>query len=313
MDPLSDVLRAVRLNGAFFYAVEATAPWSVESLAARTLEPRILPGSEHLIAYHILTEGTCWAGLSDGPPVELRAGDVIVFPQGDTHVLSHAAGQRLPGDTHAASPDCFPEVVCVGPAGPPTARFVCGFLGCDRRPFNPVLGTLPRMLHQPGPAGGWLALFARQVVEETRARRAGASEVLTRLAELMFIEVVRDHLARLPEGQTGWLAGLRDPVVGAALGRLHAEPARAWTLDALAHEVAASRSRLAERFTALVGQPPMQYLAQWRMQLAAARLAEGSAKVATIAAEVGYDSEAAFSRAFKKLVGVPPGAWRRRA
>ena len=150
MDPLSDVLRAVRLNGAFFYAVEATAPWSVESPAARRLEPPILPGSDHLITYHILTEGRCWAGLRDGPPVELQAGDVIVFPQGDGHVLSHAAGQRLPGDTHAASPDCFPHVVRVGASGPPSARFVCGFLGCDRRITDCLQSDHPRPAKQLG-------------------------------------------------------------------------------------------------------------------------------------------------------------------
>ena len=313
MDPLSDLLRVIRLDGAFFVSVEAVEPWSIAAVAAHELSPRILPDAEHLISYHILTEGHAYGGLTGEEQVELLPGDVIVFPHGDPHLMSSQRGLRLGPGVNTAAPDRFPQTLQLGAAGPRGAAFVCGFLGCDLRPFNPLLAALHRRLHLRGLSSAWLGAFTGQVTEESRRGRAGADCVLTRLAELMFIEVVREHLARLPEGQTGWLAGLRDPVVGAALGRLHAEPARAWTLDALAQEVAASRSRLAERFTALVGQPPMQYLAQWRMQLAAARLAEGTAKVAAIAAEVGYDSEAAFSRAFKKMVGVPPGAWRRRA
>jgi AraC-like DNA-binding protein len=166
-------------------------------------------------------------------------------------------------------------------------------------------------MHLPGMSSGWLPSFARQVVEESRARRAGAESVLTRLAELMFVEVIRRHIETLPPDRQGWLAGLRDEIVGRALGLLHGAPDRAWTIDELARQVALSRSAFAERFTALVGQPPMLYLAHWRMQLAAGRLARGGAKVASIAEEVGYDSEAAFSRAFKRLVGVSPATWRR--
>ena len=199
----------------------------------------------------------------------------------------------------------------LGDGGQVTAAFVCGFLGCDRRPFNPLLSTLPRRLHMPSLSSGWLQSFAHQVVEESRAQRVGAGSVLTRLAELMFVEVLRRYIETLPPGQRGWLASLRDDVVGRALGLLHGAPAHPWALDELAGSVAMSRSAFADRFTALVGQPPMQYLAQWRMQLAAGRLATGNAKVATIAEEVGYESEEAFSRAFKRVMGVSPAAWRR--
>jgi AraC-like DNA-binding protein len=308
-DPLSDVLRAVRLDGAFFYAVQASEPWSVQALAAKALTPRVLPGAEHLISYHILTTGRCWGGLIGERPVALEPGDVIVFPHGDPHVMSSAPDVRKASDL--AVPGRYPETVTLGGGGPVTATLVCGFLGCDRRPFNPLLSTLPRQLHLPGLSGGWRRSFADQVVEESRARRAGADSVLTRLAELMFVEVLRRYLERLPSGGQGWLAGLRDDVVGRGLGLLHGDPAHPWTLDELAGGVAMSRSAFADRFTAIVGQPPMQYLAQWRMQLAAGRLAAGSAKVATIAEDVGYDSEAAFSRAFKRLMGVSPAAWRR--
>ncbi len=308
-DPLSDVLRAVRLDGAFFYAVEASEPWSVEAVAAKELTPRGLPGADHRIAYHILTAGRCWGRLVGGEPVALEPGDVIVFPHGDPHIMSGDPALRT--KSVPATPGRYPETVRVGEGGKIAATLVCGFLGCDRRPFNPLLSTLPRQLHLPGLSSGWRQSFARQVVEESRARRIGADSVLTRLAELMFVEVLRGYLEMLPPGQRGWLAGLRDDVVGRGLGLLHGAPAHPWTLDALADGVAMSRSAFADRFSALVGQPPMQYLAQWRMQLAAGRLATGNAKVAAIAEEVGYESEPAFSRAFKRLMGVSPAAWRR--
>ena len=306
-DPLSDVLRAVRLDGAFFYAVEASEPWSVKAVADKELTPRVLPGAEHLISYHILTAGHCYGGLAGEKPVGLEPGDVIVFPHGDAHVMS--SDPKLA--SVPAVPGRYPETLTIGAGEKVAATFVCGFLGCDRRPFNPLLSTLPRQLHVPGLGNGWHQSFAGQVVEESRAKRAGADSVLTRLAELMFVEVLRRYIETLPPGQRGWLAGLRDEFVGRGLGLLHADPAHPWTIDELAGGVSMSRSAFADRFTALVGQPPMQYLAQWRMQLAAGRLATGNAKVAAIAEEVGYESEAAFSRAFKRLMGVSPAAWRR--
>jgi len=306
-DPLSDVLRAVRLDGAFFYAVQASEPWSVEAVSAKELTPRVLPGAEHLISYHILTSGRCWGGLTGEQAVPLAPGDVIVFPQGDAHVMSSDPKLR----SVPATPGRFPETVTLGDGGQVAATLVCGFLGCDRRPFNPLLSTLPRQLHLPGLSSGWLQSFARQVVEESQARRVGADSVLTRLAELMFVEVLRRYIETLPLEQRGWLAGLRDAAVGRALGLLHGDPAHPWTLDELAAGVAMSRSVFADRFTTLVGQPPMQYLAHWRMQLAAGRLAVGNAKVAAIAEQVGYESEEAFSRAFKRLIGVSLAAWRR--
>lgn len=311
MDPLSDVFRAVRVDGAFFYSVVAGAPWRVLAHAATRLQPRILPHAEHLISYHIITEGTCWGGVQGHDLVELHPGDVIVFPHGDPHVMASSPDAPVVLDD-ATAPPRYPETVQIGPPAGPKTGFVCGFLGCDRRPFNPLLATLPRRLHLRGLSHGWLGVFAQQVVAESRQGRAGAEGLLTRLAEVMFIQVIRQYLEGLPEGGTGWLAGLRDPLVGEALARLHARPAHPWTLAELATEVAGSRSKLVERFTEMVGQPPMQYLAQWRMQLAATQLSRSDAKVAAVAAEVGYGSEAAFSRAFKKATGVSPGAWRMR-
>jgi AraC-like DNA-binding protein len=310
MDPLSDLLRVVRLDSAYFFAVEAAEPWSVETVAAEELSPRIMPDAEHLISYHILTEGRCYGGLMGEEQVELAPGDVIVFPHGDAHVMSSGRGVRAGPDVHSTAPDRYPHTVVLGDGGPLGASFVCGFLGCDRRPFNPLLAALPRQMHMRGVSNAWLGGLTRQVTEESRLGRAGADCVLTRLAEVMFIEVLRRYLDELPPGQTGWLAGLRDEVVGRVLALLHGRPGHSWTLAELAREAASSRSSVAKRFALLVGQPPMQYLTRWRMQVAANLLAQSGAKVATVGAEVGYDSEAAFSRAFKKATGLAPGAWR---
>jgi AraC-like DNA-binding protein len=310
MDLLSDLLRVVRLDSAYFFAVEAAEPWSVETVAAEALSPRIMPDAEHLISYHILTEGRCYGGLMGEEQVELAPGDVIVFPHGDAHVMSSGRGVRVGPDVHSTAPDRYPHTVVLGDGGPLGASFVCGFLGCDRRPFNPLLAALPRQMHMRGVSNAWLGGLTRQVTEESRLGRAGADCVLTRLAEVMFIEVLRRYLDELPPGQTGWLAGLRDEVVGRVLALLHGRPGHSWTLAALAREAASSRSNVAKRFALLVGQPPMQYLTRWRMQVAANLLAQSGAKVATVGAEVGYDSEAAFSRAFKKATGLAPGAWR---
>jgi AraC-like DNA-binding protein len=310
MDPLSDLLRVVRLDGAYFFAVEAAEPWSVETVAARELSPRIMPAAEHLISYHVLTEGHAYGGPIGEEQVELAPGDVIVFPHGDAHVMSSAPGLRLGPGVHTSTPAPYGQTVLLGDQGPRLTSFVCGFLGCDRRPFNPLLAALPRRIHVRGVSNVWLGGFSRQLTEDSRLGRAGANGVLTRLAELMFIEVLRRYLDGMPPGQTGWLAGVRDEVVGRALSLLHGRPGHPWTLADLAREAASSRSSLARRFAMLVGQPPMQYLTQWRMQVAANLLAQSGAKVATIGATVGYDSEAAFSRAFKKATGLAPGAWR---
>jgi AraC-like DNA-binding protein len=311
MDPLSDVLRAVRLDGAFFYVAEAAAPWSLSVAPARELEPRPLPDAEHLIAYHIMTSGTCWVGVEGEEQVLLQPGDAIVFPHGDAHFASSQRGQRVQPGRYTKAPESPLRTVRVGAASGEHASLVCGFLGCDARPYNPLLAALPRSMHAPGIATGWLAEFPRQVVAEAWQTRAGGSTMLTRMAELMFVEVVRRYTEDLPPQQDGWLAGLRDPVVAPALAALHARPAHGWSLAELSRVAATSRTVLTERFSQTVGLPPMQYLTEWRLQLAAEQLATGSRKVAAVGADVGYESEAAFSRAFKRSTGYAPAAWRR--
>lgn len=315
VDVLSEVLRAVRLRGAVYFNVSASTPWVAEAPAARELAPYLMPGSEHVIEYHVVVEGACWAGLIGEPGVRLEVGDLIVFPQGDAHVLASAEGMRGPVDVglaKRASRERLPLRVEYGGSGRDPVQIVCGFLACDARPFNPLLTTLPRMLYMKKNGGGYSAMLEQIMscaLAESRVPRAGGEVVLARLSELMFVEVVREYIASRDAIGRGWLAGLRDAMVGRALGALHARPAHPWTLESLAHAVGASRSALAARFADYVGMPPMQYLAHWRMQLAATLLA-GPSTLASIAAEVGYGSETAFSRAFKKIVGLPPARWR---
>jgi len=311
MDPVSDVLRAVRLTGAYFYLVEAAGPWAVASVPARELVPRILPEAEQLIAYHIVVDGEVWGGLEGGPKTRLQAGDVLLFPQGDAHVMSSGEWVGIGSARTTASSARYPETLVLGPVEERNTRLVCGYLGCDMRPYNPVLTSLPRQLHLAGVATGWLSQFPQQVVTESRAGRVGSETMLTRMAELMFVEVVRRHVEQMTAEETGWLAGLRDSLVGPAIAQMHARPAHPWTLEELARAVASSRSVLADRFTRIVGVAPMQYLTRWRLQLAAEHLARDTTKVAAIGAQVGYDSEAAFSRAFKRETGTSPAAWRR--
>jgi AraC-like DNA-binding protein len=320
IDVLSDVLRAVRLSGALFFLTDASTPWTASVPAASELTPVLNPRAQHLISYHVVTSGSCWCESTGTSPLFLDEGDVVVLPHGDAYSLSHPVG--CPGEwtphgildffRSMAAPD-HPFVVTEGGNGPGRVQVLCGFLGCDVRPFNPVFGTLPSVLRVPRAEGDHLSHLVDFTMQESRTRSAGADIVLIRLAELMFVEVVRRYIAGLAPEQTGWLAGLRDPVVGQALSLLHGQPQRAWSLQSLAHEVNQSRSVLAERFTHVVGTPPMQYLGRWRMQLAARLLADGNAKVAAVAAAVGYESEPAFSRAFTRATGMPPSAWRRSA
>jgi len=318
-DILSDVLKTVRLTGATFFDVVARAPWVAEQPPRETILPKVLPGAEHLISYHVVTEGRCYASIIGAEPIELEAGDVVVFTKGDPHVLSSSPGMRAdraaPGVLDAAALSQLPIFINYGDGGPVAAKFVCGFLACDAHPFNPLLDNLPPVIRvgdTPGAETSWLGHFIRLATIESADKRAGAQSVLAKLSELMFIEVLRRYLDGLPAEQAGWLAGLRDPFVGKALSLMHGRPAHSWTIEELAKEVGLSRSVLAERFADLVGIPPILYLAKWRMQLASGLLSAGNGNMAHIAAETGYESEAAFSRAFKKMTGVPPSVWRGR-
>jgi AraC-like DNA-binding protein len=327
-DTLSDLLRAVRLRGALFYFIEGAPPWVAEAPPAPEIIPAIMPGVEHMIEFHGIVEGSCWAAIVGEPPIRLDAGDVILFPKGDAHVMSSAPGMRSPerdlGVFFGPRPPQLPfalslkeaqvTTACLDGGGHDRATVACGFLGLDARPFNPLLTALPRVLRIPGSALGpdsWVTTFLRAVVAESSERRPGGEAVLERMSEMLFVEVLRRHIDSLPPEETGWLAGMRDPAVGRALSLLHEKPGAPWTLERLSQEAGLSRSALHERFVQFIGQPPMQYLTQWRMQIASGLLRDTNAKLIEVALDVGYESEAAFSRAFKRVVGVAPGAWRK--
>ena len=315
-DVLSDVLGAVRLTGAVYFDFELSSPWVVEAPPSREIVGKVMPGSQRVIEYHLIARGTGWGHTVGQEPFRLREGDLIVFPQGDAHVISSAPGMRAAPDMEAfaRAPTALPMFYELGGGGPERARIVCCFLGCDERPFNPLLMALPSVIHLsaagPEATNGWLGTLLSIAAKESGSGRAGGENVLARISELMFVETIRHYLERLPAAETGWLAGLRDPMIGQALVALHREPRKPWTVERLARVVGLSRSVLAERFTVMIGQPPMQYLALWRMQLASRLLLDGD-PVASVASAIGYESEAAFRRAFKRLVGRPPATWRR--
>jgi AraC-like DNA-binding protein len=316
-DPLSDLLKTVRLTGAVFFEIAAGAPWAVGSPAREQILPKILPGADHLIAYHVVTSGRCFATAVGGSAIPLEAGQVVMFINGQSHVMS--SGPNMPADPpmpdvlEVAASGRKPFAINFG-GGAASVKLVCGYLACDARPYNPLIENLPPVITAGDPRDrgeGLIAQFVRLAVAEAANKHAGSESILTKLSELMFIDVLRRYLEKLPAEQAGWLAGLRDPMVGKALSLLHAKSAHSWTLEELAKETGVSRSVLAERFTQFVGIPPMQYLSKWRMQIATELLTGSHTNVAGIAARIGYESEAAFSRAFKKMIGVAPSAWRR--
>ena len=314
MDALSDVLRTVRLKGAIFFDVHASSPWAAETPAGGQIVGRMFPGAEHLISYHAITRGACWACVGQEPPLPLDAGDIVVIPHGDAHVLASTPGLRGQQDIEryrAPNELELPVSISVGEGGAESTGFVCGFLGCDARPYNPLLSSLPRVFKVSDQEGGPLSAYIQIALAESKKPRIGSESVLGRLSELMFVDVIRRYIESQPPQRLDWLAGLRDAHIGRALAEIHRDPARDWTLESLAHKAAMSRSAFAEHFAQFVGTPPMQYLTQWRMQIAANQLSSTTDSVAVIGNRIGYESEAAFSRAFKKLVGVPPSEWRK--
>jgi AraC-like DNA-binding protein len=315
MDALSETLRVVRLVGAIFINARFTAPWCYTSPPADRAAPLLEPGAERVAIFHLITEGECYVEREGVAPVRLAAGDVALFPHGDGHRMTSQPG--LPPATGGAQLEQVlrrrPAQLAFGGGGVRT-RLVCGYLACDNRLARMLLAGLPPLVKvnvRGSDAGIWLEASVRYALAEARSPRPGGEGVLAKLAEVLFIEVLRLYMNEQSEGRTGWLAGVGDRIVGAALNALHKHPAQAWTLEELARTANTSRSVLAERFQHLVGSSPIQYLTQWRMLLAANLLRRSNAPLSHIAQDVGYQTDTAFSRAFRREYGAPPAAWRR--
>jgi len=315
MDVLSEVLRVVRLEGALFFNAEFSAPWCIRATSASDIARYLSPRPGHLIMYHFLTEGRAYASLADGSRQELTAGDIVVLPHGDAHLLGNGPAAK-PVDVLPAFSRNLTEGLKLARfgGGGEVTRFVCGFLVCEPRLSEVFLAGLPPMLRvhiAKEPAGHWLEQSIRFSVEEFGDSRAGSGLVLARLSEVLFVETLRRYINEMPPDQVGWLAGARDATVGQALALLHKEPAHPWTISHLARRVGLSRTRFAEHFRHFLGASPMAYLAQWRLKLGAEILQSTEQSVAEVAANVGYGSEAAFNRAFKREFDCPPAQFRR--
>jgi AraC-like DNA-binding protein len=315
MDAMSEVLGGLRLRGAVFFRAALSAPWNFGTPRSREMALLLAPGAQHLIIYHFVASGGLAASVDDGPSLDLTAGDIVVFPHGDPHHLRAGSGQ-VPVDSRAVvekivSRDLQP--LEAGGRGA-TTELVCGYLVCDPLLCGPLLESLPRILKvnvRTDRAGHWLEQCILHLAEEAATQSPGSEAMLAKLSEALFVDTLRRYLAGLPEHSTGWLAGARDGAVGRALALMHGRPGHAGTVAELADAVGVSRSVLVERFSRYLAEPPMAYLTNWRLRLAAEALRSTPKGVADIAAEVGYESEAAFNRAFKRTFGLPPARFRR--
>ncbi|HEV2522864.1 MAG TPA: AraC family transcriptional regulator [Candidatus Acidoferrales bacterium] len=317
MDAFSEILAAVKLKGALYFSADFSSPWNVSSPPSKELAPALAPGAPHLLIYHLVVEGKALACTKDGKVLALEPGDIVVFPHGDPHQLmssGQAANDLTPAIvkkivTHDLRP------LRAGGGGQNT-RFVCGYMACDPFLCKPILEGLPSVLKvniRADDSGNWLENSILHLVKEAASGKAGSDAMLAKLSDSLFVDTLRRYLAGLPEEQTGWLAGARDPIVGRSLAILHSRVNQPWTIADLAREVGLSRSALVDRFSQFLSVPPMTYLTRWRLQLAARALTTTPRGTADIAADVGYESEAAFNRAFKREFKLPPARYRREA
>lgn len=312
-DMLSEMLRAVRLTGAVFLSARLSAPFGLVS--PKRFDGRMpMAHLRHISVFHLVAEGECVIETASGARHQLVAGDLLLLPFADQHRLSMGTAPDMVFD---------PSVVHRGPTegvwtvrhggGGAETRLVCGFIESSEVLVAPMFRLLPELLVEHAgdeTVGAQLASTVRDMLTLVEAATPGTQAILGRMMELLFVEVLRRHASRMPAGSKGLLAALNDPIVGRALQLVHADPARRWTADEIARESGSSRTVLGERFNTLLGRPPIDYLVGWRMQLAADRLRHGKDGIARIAIDVGYESEAAFSRAFKRVTGVTPGRWR---
>lgn len=315
MDALSEALTSVRMTGAIFLNAEFTAPWSFGAPLAQQAAPVLAPGTERLINYHLVTEGMAWVKIPGEPDLPVEAGEIVIIPHGEAHIFCNGTPPTVFDGAASLRQHVAGELSTLRWGGGGTAtKFVCGFMGCERQADKLFLAGLPTTIKvniRRDATGAWLENSIRYLVSESQPAQPGGNILLSKMAEALFIETLRCYIKLLPPDATGWLAGARDPITGAALALLHRQPAERWTIDRLARDIGTSRSVLSERFTRYLGEPPLSYLARWRMQLASRMLQTTKETVLQIGLAVGYESESAFVRAFKRELGVPPARYRK--
>lgn len=304
MEPLGEALHSLRMDGIFYCASEFTAPFGLA-----------LPPMRRCLMFHFVTSGRCRLEVKGCEPIELRPGDLALVPHGEGHKLRSARGVPAAKlfDLHREQVSERYEILRHGGGGAPT-HVVCGAVRFDHPTAVHLTSLLPRVISSPAgtsPQTEWIHGTLRFMAAEARAMAPGGETVMTRLADILVIQAIRMWIANDPAARSGWLGALQDRHIGRAMALIHRDPARNWTLASLAAEAAISRSALAARFTERVGEPVMQYLTRWRMHLAVARLRESDIGVGELAGALGYGSEAAFSRAFKRILGLTPGAVRK--
>jgi len=313
-DPFSEALRSVQLSGAIFLDAELSAPWGFASPPASEAAPLLAPSAEHLILFHLLVDGEATARIPGQGSVALAAGDIAVLPRGDAHELWNGRVAALT-DSSVLLPRILGGALASerGGGGGRVTKFICGYIGCERQATRLFLSGLPPLFKvniRGDSSGAWLESAIRHLASEREPAGAGRSALLAKLAEALFIETLRRYMAELPRQRSGWLAAARDPAVGRALGAIHREPAHAWTVASLAQRAGMSRTIFSERFTRLLGEAPLTYVARCRMQLGARLLETTDDTVLQVAMNAGYESEAAFNRAFKREFDLPPARYR---
>jgi AraC-like DNA-binding protein len=316
MDAFSEILTGVKLNGAVFFTAEFSAPWGLTTAASNVLAAKVAaPDDKHLVLYHLLVDGACFVEIDEGQSMALGPGDVVIFPHGHSHNMSSSQSMKPPFPNYGITPKIKARALTplIAGGGGPVSKFVCGYMSCDPQLSRPILSGLPPVFKvnvRADSSGHWLETSILHLVDEAASGRVGSEAMLAKLSEALFVDTLRRYIDGLPTQQSGWLAGARDPVVGRSLALMHSRVSHPWTIAELSEAVGISRSALVERFGRYLSEPPMSYLTRWRLQLAAESLQKTSRGVADIAADVGYESEASFNRAFKREFGLPPGRYR---
>jgi AraC-like DNA-binding protein len=313
MDALSEILKVVKLDSAFFFNGEFSAPWRFRSPDSCKLAQFVHKAGVHIIVYHLLLNGRAYGEAKD-LRLLLRPGDIVIFPHGDPHILeSGPSAYTVDGEAELSRIFANGLKIARMGSGGEVARFVCGYMACEPRLSQVFLAGLPAVFKvniRDDKQGEWLENSIHHAIDQAGAYSAGGEAVLAKLCEMLFVETLRRYISEMPARETGWLAAARDQDIGKALALLHSQPAHPWTLEDLAKAVGLSRSVLVQRFHEFLGEPPIAYLTHWRLQLGAQLLSSTSYSVAQIASEVGYESEPAFNRAFKRAFGLPPARYR---